>query len=80
MKVVSHFNTGIVTLSPVTLAPVCLVGDPLQITCTASVKFSFVVVNEQGMDEEITAFSNFRDSYLSVADTNINQFYHIHLQ
>ena len=47
------------TLSPMTVAPVCNAGDPLQLTCTASVEFiswSFMVVNEQGRDEEVTIF------------------------
>ena len=46
------------------VVPVCHVGDPLQITCTASVEFmqwSIVVVNEHGMDEEITAIRNSLD-------------------
>ena len=53
-----------VTLSPMTVAPVCRVGDPLQITCTASVEFirwSIVAVNEHGMNEEITAIRNSLD-------------------
>ena len=53
-----------VTLSPMMVAPVCRVGDPLQITCTASVEFirwSIVVVNEQGMEEVITVSRNSRD-------------------
>jgi hypothetical protein len=39
------------------VAPVCRVGDPLQLTCTASdsiefIRWSIVVINEQGMEEE----------------------------
>ena len=52
------------TLSPMMVAPVCRVGDPLQITCTALVEFirwSFVVVNEHGIEEEITVSRNSRD-------------------
>ena len=44
------------------VAPVCHVGDPLQITCTASVantiEWSFTVINQQGRDEPVTAFSS----------------------
>ena len=39
------------TLSPMTVAPVCHVGDPLQLTCIASVEFlrwNVLRVNEQG--------------------------------
>ena len=64
-----------VTLSPMTVAPVCRVGDPLQITCTASVEFirwSIVVVNEQGMDDEITTFSNSRDPSQQVTPVVVN--------
>ena len=42
------------------VAPVC-VGDPLQITCTASVaktiEWSFTVVNQRGENEPVTTFS-----------------------
>ena len=49
-----------VKLSPMTVAPVCHVGDELDLTCTASVEvisWSFMVVTEQGSEEEITIFS-----------------------
>ena len=45
-----------VTLSPMTVAPVCHVGDTLNLICTAYVEFiswSFTVVNQQGRDEKI---------------------------
>ena len=41
------------------VAPVCRVGDPLQLTCRASVEslqWSLMVVNEQGRDEDILMF------------------------
>ena len=44
-------------LSPMTVAPVCRVGDPLQISCTASVEFirwSIWQANEQGTLVEVT--------------------------
>ena len=40
------------SLSPMTVAPVCHVGDPLQLTCTASVRslrWSILQVNDQGI-------------------------------
>ena len=46
------------------VAPVCRVGDPLQMTCIANVKFirwSIMVINEHGMEEEITFVTNSRD-------------------
>ena len=42
------------------VAPVCHVGDHLNLTCTASVEFitwSVTVVDGQGRDEEINIFS-----------------------
>ena len=51
---------GMLTLSPMTVAPICHVGDELNLTCTASVEYiswSFTVVTEQGREEEITIFS-----------------------
>jgi hypothetical protein len=53
-------EAGMVTLSPMSEAPVCRVGDPLQLLCTAvgsvqSIRWSiFRVTNEQGTLSEIT--------------------------
>ena len=69
------FNTGMLTLFPMMVAPVCRVGDPLQLTCTASVEFirwSIVVVNEHSMEEEITAIRNSLDSSLPPKERIIN--------
>ena len=47
-----------VTLSPMTVALVCRVGDPLQLTCTAlalSIRWSILrVIDEQGTLAEVT--------------------------
>ena len=46
-----------VTLSPMSVAIVCHVGDPLQLMCTGSVQFvrwRIFQVNEQGILEEAT--------------------------
>ena len=55
-----------VTLSPMMVAPVYCIGDPLQITCTASVEFkrwSILQPNEQGILVEIaSAQINSRDA------------------
>ena len=56
--------TGSLILSPMSVAPVCRVGDPLQLACTATVEFirwTITVVNEHGMEEEITVSRNSRD-------------------
>ena len=48
---------GQLTLSPMSVAPVCRVGDQLQLTCTASVQFikwSILQINDQGTLEEPT--------------------------
>ena len=50
-------RTGMLTLSPMMVAPVCHVGDPLQLTCTASVaniQWKILQVNEQGVLQEVT--------------------------
>ena len=57
------------------VAPVCRVGDPLQITCTASAEFlewSLTLTNEQGRDEEITTFSNSRDPSVQFTERTVN--------
>ena len=46
---------GMVTLSPTSVAPVCRVGDPLELTCSSSGSFSrwtIRVGNEQGVTHE----------------------------
>ena len=53
---------GQLTLSPMSVAPVCHVGDPLQLTCTAALAGSvqtirwsiFQIINDQGTLSEIT--------------------------
>ena len=58
-----------------TVAPVCHVGDQLNLTCTASVDFlewSISLVNEQGILEEITAYSNSRDTSQQVPPIRVN--------
>ena len=55
--------------SPMTVVPVCHVGDPLQITCTASVEFmqwSILRINELGTLEKIT-----NDVILSSTSSNM---------
>ena len=45
-----------VTLSPMIVAPVCHVGDPLQMTCTASTEFLMwrvFRINDQGMVKKV---------------------------
>jgi hypothetical protein len=58
-----------------TVAPVCDVGDSLQLTCTASVEFikwNIVVVNDQGITEEITANINSGDASQQMSQRVIN--------
>ena len=53
--VISYLNAGLLIISPVSVAPVCRVGDPLQLTCTSSAEFitwSIFRVNEQEMLEK----------------------------
>ena len=65
------------TLSPMMVAPVCDVGDPLQLTCTPTASITFLewslrVVNDHGMVEEINAFSNSRDATQQLTQITIN--------
>ena len=59
------------------VAPVCRIGDTLQITCTASaliefLQWSIIVVNDEGGLEEITAFSNSRDPTQQLTQITVN--------
>ena len=50
-SVIHYFYPGLLTLSPMTVVPVCHVGDQLQIICTASLQFirwNILQPNEQG--------------------------------
>ena len=57
-----HYCTGQLTLTPMSVAPVCHVGDSLEVTCTAALAGSvqiirwsiFRVINDQGTLSEIT--------------------------
>ena len=58
---IMQFNmyTGQLTLSPMSVAPVCRDGDSVELTCTASVTVQFIrwsvlQVNDQGTLEEVT--------------------------
>ena len=72
---VLKLHSGMVTLSPMSVAPVCDVGDPLQLTCAASVEFirwNITVVNDQGITEEITVNSNSGDTSQQISQRVIN--------
>ena len=73
----NKISAGELTLSPMTVAPVCRVGDPLQLTCTATafiqfLQWSITVVDDQGRLEEITAFSNSRDTTQALTQITVN--------
>ena len=58
-----------------TVAPVCRVGDTLNLTCTASVDFirwSIMLDNEFGTLEEITATSNSDDTSQQMTQRTVN--------
>ena len=68
---------GMLTLSPMMVAPVCLVRDPLQLMCTATaplqfLEWSIMVVDEHGRLEEITAYSNLRDETEQLTEITVN--------
>ena len=67
---------GNLTFSPMTVAPVCRVGDPLQLRCTARVEFmrwNVLRVNEQGalVDVINSEIINSRD-VVQMRDTALN--------
>ena len=73
--VIKYIVITTVTLSPMMVAPVCRVGDLLQLTCTASVEFirwSIMLVNDWGMLEDITANINSRDSSQQMSQREVN--------
>ena len=75
MVTIMKLYSGMVTLSPMSVAPVCDVGDPLQLTCTASVEFirwNITVVNDQGITEEITVNINSGDTSQQMSQRIIN--------
>ena len=71
---------GMVILSPMSVAPVCQVGDPLQLTCTASVQFikwSILQVNDQGKLEGPTTsvqINSLDDNQISQRVVNSSMF------
>ena len=51
LTLVANSNTGVVILSPGGVAPVCQVGDRLELTCSISgsfLRWIFAIGNEQG--------------------------------
>ena len=64
-----------VTVSPTPVAPVCRVGDPLELTCSSSGNFSrwaFRVSNEQGVSQEYRRNINTQDGSEQVSMINVN--------
>ena len=64
-----------VTLSPSSVAPVCRVGDPLELTCSSSRSFSrwtFSVGNEQGVSQEYRRNINSQDGSQQVSTIQVN--------
>ena len=54
---IHKINTGMVSLSLMSVAPVCRVGESLQMNCTASlqfVKWSILQADEQGTLVKVT--------------------------
>jgi hypothetical protein len=80
MQAPDYFFTGTVTLSPMVVAPVCRVGDQLQLTCTASAQFirwSIHQVNDQGTLEEATTSVHINfldDNQISLGVVNSSMF------
>ena len=63
------------TLSPTSVAPVCRVGDPLELTCSSSGNFSrwtFSAGNEQGVPQEYRRNINTQDGSQQMSMINVN--------
>jgi hypothetical protein len=56
-------STGMLMISPMRMVPVCHIGDPVNITCTAPVQFISWSILKQGTFQMITnnQIINFRD-------------------
>ena len=71
-------NAGTVTLSPVTVAPVCQVGDQLELTCNNNetvIKWSFTVNNDQLRRTgllEYPRFINTEDESQQISEVTVN--------
>ena len=67
---------GMVILSPMSVAPVCNVGDPLQLMCNASVEFirwNVLQSNEQGTLEEVANVQiNTRDISVQMSEREVD--------
>ena len=63
------FITGQLTLSPTTVAPVCRVGDPLNLTCTSSIQFITWSISGPGVNEQGDLENVINDEPLNSEDT-----------
>ena len=64
-----------VTLSPTSVAPVCRVGDPLELTCISSgsfLRWVFIVSNEQGIPQEYGRSVNSQDGSQQMSTIELN--------
>ena len=70
-------QVAMLTLSPMMVAPVCRVGDPLNLTCTASVDFiswSIFRANEQGKAINDELINSIDDNQMSQTVVNSAMF------
>jgi hypothetical protein len=74
LSTLCHAAAGMVTLSPMSVAPVCYVGDPLELICTASVQFIRWSVFRVNDSEEIIRSVQFnsRDSNQMPRNIDVN--------
>ena len=70
-----YFNAGRVTLSPAPVAPVCEVGDQLELTCNISgsyLRWILTMGNEQGMLQEHRRNINSQDGSQQISQVMVN--------
>ena len=64
-----------VTLTPISVAPVCEVGDPLQLTCNTTgnfLRWILTVGDEQGVPQEHRRNINSQDESQQVSEIQVN--------
>jgi hypothetical protein len=67
--------TGMVTLSPTSVAPVCQIGDPLELTCSSTgsfIRWMITVSNEQGVPQEYRRSITSQDGSRQVSMIEVN--------
>ena len=74
-NLVANSNVGVVILSPRAVAPVCRVGDQLELTCNSTgsfLRWIFTIGNEQGVPQEYRRNINSQDGSQQMSMIEVN--------